>query len=836
MNILSWLRDYFKNIKLVYKFSFAFFLVSLLTLVSIGLFSYYQGRSLLSEKAFELLESITRNKKERIEDYFKDIRSEILTLSQNPSTVESIKSFSDAYQEQPIFISQEKKQQLTSFYETEFVSELHYRQVDISANRNYIPPQPQAQNLQYKYLVNNPHPIGFKNQLLYSTQNDAYDQSHAKYHKSFLKYTQELDIEDILLIDAKGNIIYSTQKRPDFATNFLNGPYRSSSAARLFRRLMRKSIYSKNEEIIDFEDYDFYEPDFFQPNAFIGTVIYDDNPEQQSRIGVIIFQINSEKIQNILTNQQNWEQEGLGNTGESALIGPDYLIRNNTRRFLEDPLAYTQNLADKQVDSLIVNRIQRLKTTILLRQYKIEASVQAIENGKSGSQERTDFLGGKVLDVYAAIDVLGTRWAVITEIDAAEIFKSVRDLQINLLLIAFIISIIVGILGYTLARTLTRPMLKIGREISMLAQGTFPKLSKHIYNDELGKIDLALNQLIINMQEVAHFAENVGEERFETPFDASSQQDALRNALLKMRDNLKKVSEDEKIRSWMSTGNALFGEILRNNSESLTKLAEFTIAELVQYLNANQGAFFVWQEESKELQILAAFAYDKQKYMSKSIKAGEGLVGQVYLEKYSIFLSQIPEDYTEIRSGLGKAPPSCLLLVPIQTPEKVLGVLEIASFNVLKDFEVKFVETIAENIATTIQGIRINEETKRLLIESQQSAELMKRQEEEMRQSFEDLINSQEEVRQKQKNLDELLLQQMFEPESEQTKSEDNPRASFENRFQSSNNRFDKKINDVIERQKKILDEAWKNNKEHEDKLKEKVSKIDFNYLDGSEE
>ncbi len=824
MNILSWLRDYFKNIKLVYKFSFAFFLVSLLTLVSIGLFSYYQGRDLLSEKAFEQLEGLTRYKKERIEEYFKDIKGELLTISQNPSTIDAIKSFSEAYTLQVPLTDEEEKQKLAKFYELEFVNELQYHQVEASTVRNYIPPQGKAQALQYKYIANNPHPTGFKSKLKTAlTSNDPYDALHAKYHQSFAKYVQEMDIEDILLIDTEGNVIYTVEKRPDFATNFLREPYKSSSAARLFRRLLRKSIFSKNEEIIDFEDYEFYEPNFFQPSAFIGTVIYDDNPEQPNRIGVVIFQINSSKIQDILTNRKGWQQEGLGNTGESALIGPDYLIRNNTRRFLEDPLSYTQNLFDKKVDSLIVNRIKRLNTTILLRQYKIEATVEAIENGKSGSQERTDFLGEKVLDVYASIDVLGTRWAVITEINAAEIFQSVTDLRNNLLLIALAISIAVGLIGFTLARTLTQPMLKIGREISMLAKGTFPRLSNRIYKDELGQIDLALNQLILNMKEVANFAENVGEERFDTPFDVSGQQDVLRNALLKMRNNLKKVSEEDKIRSWMNTGNALFGEILRNNAESLLKLSETVIAELVKYLNGNQGAFFVLQESSNDLHLLAAFAYNKQKYISKNIQPGEGLVGQAYLEKHSIFLSEIPEDYTEIRSGLGKAPPSCLLLVPIQTPERVLGVLEIASFNLLKAHEIEFAEIIAENIATTIQGIRINEETKRLLIESQKSAELMKRQEEEMRQSFEDLINSQEEVRRKQEQLDELLLQQMFEPEQAAKTNAEMDMASM-----TGNTRANQKIQEAIARQKKILDDAWKNNKEREEELKAKVSRVDL--------
>ncbi len=824
MNLYQSLRDFFKDIKLVYKFSFAFFLVALITLVAIGLFSFYQGQNLLSEKAFEVLENVTRHKKEGIEDYFDNINSQLLTLAKNPSTVDALKAFSEGYQAQAPLTSQEEKQKLEKFYELDFIKVLQYNQVSNLSNRSYLPAQPQAQTLQYKYLANNPHPIGYKQMLHTSGQTDSYDQAHSQYHESFIKYINEMPIDDIMLIDMEGNVVYTVLKRTDFATNFLKEPYKNSPSARLYRRLKKRTIFSKNEEITDFEDYDFYEPNYFHPSAFIGIALYDNTTGSQNRIGVLIFQISDQKIQQILTNRQDWETDGLGQTGESALIGPDFLIRNNTRGFLSDPLTYTQDLLDSKVDTLVVQQIQRLKTTILLREYKIEGSIQAIENGKSGSQTRTDFKGNEVLDVFANIDIMGTRWAIITEIDAEEIFKAVGDLRFNLLTIVLVVSIVIGVLGYSLARTLTKPMVKIGKDISMLAQGTFPKPSSRIYKDELGEIDAALNRLISNMQEVAFFAENVGEGRFETPFEVNSQQDALRNALLKMRDNLKKASDDEKIRSWMSTGSALLSEVLRKNADSLQHLAEACIAELVTYVGANQGAFFIWNEVQEVLNIGAAFAYNKKKYLNIAIKAGEGLIGQTYLERQTVYLSEIPEGYTNIHSGLGRAAPSCLLIVPIQTAEKVLGVLEMASFYRLKQYQIEFVETIAENIATTMQSIHINEGTKRLLIESQQATELMKRQEEEMRSSFEDLITSQEEVRKRQQQLDELLMKQLLR---EKPESQQQTKPNFESKFDLSNSGFSQKISEAIERQKKILDQAWENNKTQEENLKNKVVKSD---------
>lgn len=232
--------------------------------------------------------------------------------------------------------------------------------------------------------------------------------------------------------------------------------------------------------------------------------------------------------------------------------------------------------------------------------------------------------------------------------------------------------------------------------------------------------------------------------------------DILGKSIVNLRDNLKitKLEEKERRReddqrNWVAEGMAKFGEILRSDNDNMAELSYQIVRNLVQYVDSNQGAFYLLEDQDpgdKHFIQTACYAYDRRKFADQRVEWGEGLVGTCVLEGQTIFLKKVPDSYLNITSGLGKANPRCVLIVPLKVREETHGVLEIASFNIFEKYQIDFIEKVAESIASTIATVKINLRTSKLLQESQLQAETLSTQEEQMRQNMEELQATQEEA------------------------------------------------------------------------------------------
>lgn len=229
----------------------------------------------------------------------------------------------------------------------------------------------------------------------------------------------------------------------------------------------------------------------------------------------------------------------------------------------------------------------------------------------------------------------------------------------------------------------------------------------------------------------------------------------------KLEHRFNEVKREDELRAWNTSGLAMFVEILRNQPD-LDTLAEVVLSELVKYVEVNQGALFVVHEDEEGvayLKMASCYAYERLKYQDMKIRSGQGLVGQVYLEKKMMHLKKIPEDYVYIRSGLGHSNPNSMLLMPLIINEEVVGVIELASFEPLEPYKVEFLEKLGETIASSISGILVNDRTRKLLEESREQTEQLRSQEEEMRQNMEELSTTQEQMNRKEMELQKMYAQ-----------------------------------------------------------------------------
>ena len=332
--------------------------------------------------------------------------------------------------------------------------------------------------------------------------------------------------------------------------------------------------------------------------------------------------------------------------------------------------------------------------------------------------------------------------------------NKIDQMRNNQFLVLAIIIFFLIVTGYLFDMSLQKPLNEIKDTIKKLSNGLLPERFNNISKNELGDIKKTLNKYVSGIKETAHFAKQIGEGNLDVEYRPLSEEDILGNSLLDMRKDLMKAREDEQIRktedekrSWANQGQAKFAEILRKDNDNVEKLANDVLSHLVEYLDANQGGLFIYNEEGDDqphLELLASYAYNRRKYLHKTIQLGEGLIGTCAIEKETVFMTQIPDNYLEITSGLGDSNPRSLLIVPLKIDDEIFGVIELASFNPFESYQIEFVEKLGESIASTISSVKINARTKELLEESNKQAEDMATKEEELRQNLEELEATQE--------------------------------------------------------------------------------------------
>lgn len=362
-----------------------------------------------------------------------------------------------------------------------------------------------------------------------------------------------------------------------------------------------------------------------------------------------------------------------------------------------------------------------------------------------------------------------------------------------IVLIIVISVFLVALVIRFMVKPVIRNINQVNVKLRQLANGEVPNHLRNDFGDEIGHMVESLNGLIDGITQKTEFARKIGSNQLEYQYNPLSKKDELGLALLDMQNNLKHASEEERsrkqeddIRSWTNVGLARFGDILRQNNNNLNTLADSITQNLVNYLDANQGGLFIYNEsdDDKYLELLSAFAYNRKKFIEKVIQVGEGLVGTCALEKRTIYLKEVPENYIAITSGLGEATPTALLIVPLKLEDDIFGIIEIASFREFKAFEIEFVEKIGESIASTLYSVKNSIRTNALLEQSQQQREEMAAQEEEMRQNMEEMQATQEEMSRKNIEL-EVVTNAINQALISMTLSEEGYIADMNNNFQA---------------------------------------------------
>lgn len=460
--------------------------ILLLLATTVTVIAVHKSTDAMLEADFERLTSIEFANNHELKNYFTFLGNLLTTTAEQEGTREAFITFKNGFyalqSELNLDIEKTKKLLIKDFNsnyldKVDYTIPLSQRRKD---TRNYLPNNENAIVAQYVFITNNQKKLGEKNNLVYNREyKSSYMSAHKKFHPSFDNILTAYGLYDIFMVDLDGNLIYTDFKEKDFATNLKNGIYSNTGIAKAYKKAL-----TLNKGQIAFDDFKPYEPSYNAPASFIATPIFIDGKKE----GILIFQMPIDAINEIMSYNGEYEKAGLGETGECYLVGADYMMRSNSR--------FQKDIKDEVV--------QTLGTTIGVWKIKTPTT-ESVITGKTtnGKHIIKDYRGVNVLSVYDTLDVFGTPWIVIAEIDEEEALSPAIELQYTIIIASSIVLVLaIVVLIFLLNISLVRPLKELEDRAENLAHGEGDLTARLEIKgkDEIARVSIHINSFIEKVQ------------------------------------------------------------------------------------------------------------------------------------------------------------------------------------------------------------------------------------------------------------------------------------------------------------------------------------------------
>lgn len=423
------------NISLKQKLLFSLVLAGLLPLLTISVVIDIQAGNALKTQAFNQLISVRDIKKQQIEQYLIEINHQIETLSKSAMIIDAAKGFSFGFKMLPVQLSGEvnvddAQSQLAGYYQNDFANQYQAQTGKAVTGEKLVPKQANEVLAQFTYIQRNSNPLGEKHKLNSVEDGTTYDNLHKRYHPIIRDYLEKFGYYDIFLVEPEsGSIVYSVFKELDFATSLRTGPYSNTNFAQVFKQ----AAAATDPNSIFITDFEPYTPSYEAPASFIASPVYED----EKKVGVLIFQMPVDRI-----NQIMGQRSGLGETGETYMIGDDFLMRSQSHF--------------DEANSILRTKVE---TT----------SAKAVVADQTGTDIIVDIHGDSVLSVYAPLSIEGLHWGILAEVKEDEAFAAISTLHWITSVVAIVVACVLLVLALLFARSVYRQLGGDPRDIEEIA-------------------------------------------------------------------------------------------------------------------------------------------------------------------------------------------------------------------------------------------------------------------------------------------------------------------------------------------------------------------------------
>ena len=492
VNLPRGLGKVLSRISIQSKFMLMLLAISILSVSVVGYIGFESGRTSLRAAAFDRLTEVRGSQSRQLEAALIELKNSIVLFAQTSGAGTAMDAYTAGFNQlnrpgaPPIPPSQE--QALVDYYTNVFAADEEAKtgvKLDVPA----LLPRSYAQRyLQVHYT------IPYTDPRLRIDVDDAGDSSqwsaaNLRFNNFFRSVVQRLEFADALLIDTQGNVVYSANKGVDLGTNVLDGPFRGGDLTKAFNNALQSNALD-NVEVTDFSA---YEP-AMEPTAWMVSPV---GPAAQAT-GVLALQMPMSRINRLMTFDKQWEQTGLGATGETFLVGADELMRSDSRLFLEDPEAYRAAVIAAGTPADVADAAIRQGTTVLIQPAGTEATRLA-DQGQTGTLIADDYLGRKTLQAYAPVAGAQVRWNIVAKINVGEAFAPVASFTRTLVLSTSAIIFIVCVIAMILARLFLRPVKRLEAGSRQISAGDYGAVLPLRSLDEFGDLTVAFNEMSRNL-------------------------------------------------------------------------------------------------------------------------------------------------------------------------------------------------------------------------------------------------------------------------------------------------------------------------------------------------
>jgi class 3 adenylate cyclase len=481
-------RRLLAHVSILSKLTLMMVLCTVLASGVIGGIAFKAGRASIRDAVFNRLTEVRGSQTRALTNQISDLRNALITYTQGVSTRTALDEFTAGFDQlSTAQISPAQSQTLTDYYTKTFIQEVEqYSGTKLDAAA-LLPTTNPERYLQANYTAlrrNDDNAI---------TINDAHDGSlwsaaNARFQDFFRQIVTRFEFEDALLLDGRGNVVYSAYKDVDLGTNILDGPYSGSK----LRQAYMKAMSANQVDYVGFTDFEFYQPAEMQPTAWMVAPLLKDGRAE----GVLALQFPITKINRLMTFDKHWQQAGMGETGETVLGGPDDLMRSDSRLFLENPQQYKSDVVDAGTPPDVAEMAIRQGGTTLIQKMTSPATLNA-QKGETGTVITKDYLGQETLQAYAPLAIKDSElhWSIVAKVTTREAFARESEFTKTMVLVTTGIIFVVCLLAISLAQIFVRPIRRLEAGAQRISAGDYDVAIPVETRDEIGDLTEAFNEM-----------------------------------------------------------------------------------------------------------------------------------------------------------------------------------------------------------------------------------------------------------------------------------------------------------------------------------------------------